>query len=163
MLRSPARTARVVRLAMSAVPISAFADQFLDAALQLALFLFAPAQAPGEVGAGQLVGRFRTERDANEVVAKPDDPGEEGAALSRDRQAQRLLGKPHAFIEFQTGAVFGDVANHAIPGSAVSAHLGDAAIDHLVARALASFQHAKLPTKREHFYAPLPGAKARHR
>jgi hypothetical protein len=43
------------------------------------------------------------------------------------------------------------------------AHLGNPAINDLVARALASIQHGKLPAKREKFYASLPAVKARSR
>src|SRR5579859_3562648 len=45
----------------------AFADQFLDAALELALLPFALAQTFGEIRSGEFVGR--RERHADEVVA----------------------------------------------------------------------------------------------
>src|ERR1700761_205077 len=64
----------------------AFAEQFVDAALQLALLHFALAQPFGEVRAGQFIGLFQIERDANEIVAPPDDLGENGAPLAGDRQ-----------------------------------------------------------------------------
>jgi hypothetical protein len=63
---------------------SAFADQFADAALKLTLLLFALTQSSSEIGAGKVV--FRTECDADKIVAPPDDPGEEAAAFSRDGQ-----------------------------------------------------------------------------
>src|ERR1700681_2232823 len=59
-----------------------FADQLVDAALQLALFLFALAQPRLEIGDRRLM--VRAERDADEIVAPPDHLGEEGTALSRD-------------------------------------------------------------------------------
>src|SRR5579883_104509 len=68
----------------------AFADQFVDAALQFAFFLFASAQPHGEVGAGQFV-TLGAERDGHEVVAPADDLGEKGAARFRDHDPDRIL------------------------------------------------------------------------
>ena len=59
-----------------------------------------------------------------------------------------LFGQPEVVAEFEMSAVFGEVAHDAIPGSAVFADLGDAAVDNLVARALASVQHRKTPIRR---------------
>src|SRR6202035_5339289 len=85
-------------------------DQFLDAALQLALFLFAFAQALGEIRTGQFVRLFRVERHADEIVAPPDDPGHHRAPLARDRQPQRILGQAYSVVEFEIGTMLGDVA-----------------------------------------------------
>jgi hypothetical protein len=41
-------------------------------------------------------------------------------------------------------AFFGDITDHALLGRATFADLGDAAINDLVARALASIQHLKI-------------------
>ena len=51
------------------------------------------------------------------------------------------LGKLDVVAEFDAGAVFGDVADDAIPGCATLADFGDAAINHLVPRVLASILH----------------------
>src|ERR1700733_291416 len=120
-------------------------NQFLDAALQLALFLFAFAQAFGEVRTRQFVRLFRVERHADEIVAPPDDPSHHRAPLARDRQPQRILGQAYSVVEFEMGAMLGDVAHHAIPGRSTVGDLSDPAIDNLVARALASVLHRKLP------------------
>src|SRR5580704_15731013 len=84
-------------------------DQFLDAALQLALFLFAFAQAFGEVRTRQFVRLFRIERHADEIVAPPDDPRHHRAPLARDRQPQRILGQAYSVVEFEVGAMLGNV------------------------------------------------------
>src|SRR5579859_321444 len=123
----------------------AFADQFLDAALQLALLLFAPAQPFGEVRAGQLVGMIRAERHADEIVAPPDDLGHDRAALARDRQPQGILRDAEQALEFEMSAAFRNIAHHAIPGHAAFGDLGGPAVNHLVAWAVASFRHRKLP------------------
>src|ERR1700676_594588 len=141
---------------------SAF-QQLLDAALELALFQLALAQPFRKVGAGQFVGGFRAERDTHEIIAPPDDLGEKGTTLSRDRQQNRILRQPDIVAEFQMGAVFGNVAHHAISRRATFANLGDPAVDDPVARALASVQHRKAPNREGHFYAAFLPAEARER
>src|SRR5882724_916686 len=77
-------------VSIRSIPRLAF-QQLLDAALELALFQLALAQPFRKVGAGQFVRGFRTERDTYEIVAPPDDLGEKGTTLSRDRQQNRIL------------------------------------------------------------------------
>src|ERR1700686_4396714 len=120
---------------------SAFAQELVDAALQLALFLLALAQPLLDVGDRQFVVTCRTEGGADEVVAPPDLPGEERAALAGDRQRYLLPGQLGEIAELDICACFGDVAHHAIPARAMLVDFGDAAVNHLVARALASTQH----------------------
>src|SRR5882672_3245147 len=122
-------------------PLSAPADELVDPALKLAFFLLAPAQPLLEIGDRELEGRLPAERNTHKVVAPPDDPGEKGTAFSRDGQRDPLLGEPEGGFELEAGAVFGNVADHAIPGRTTFADLGDAAINNLVARAPASVHH----------------------
>src|SRR3979409_96616 len=95
-------------------PGSAFADQLLDAALQLAFFLLALAQPLLEVGDRKFGRRLRMEGHADEIVAPPDDFRQEGTAFSRDGQRYLLLRQPDDVAEFEAGAVVGDVADHAV-------------------------------------------------
>jgi len=120
---------------------SAVAQKFFDAALQLPLFLFALAQPLLEIGDRQFGRGIRAESNADKIVAPPDDPGEEGAALSRDRQRYSLFRELDDVAEFEVGAAFGDIADNAIPGHAAFVDLGDAAINDLVAHTLASIRH----------------------
>ena len=122
-------------------PPSAFAQKLVDAALQLALFLLALAQPLLDVGDRQFVGTLRAEGDADEIVAPPDHPGEERAALAGDRQRHLLPGQLDDVAELEVRAGFGDIAHHAIPARAMLVDFGDAAVNHLVARVLASIQH----------------------
>src|SRR6185437_11001908 len=69
---------------------SVLAQQRVDAALKLTLLPFALAQPLPEVGDRRLMGPFRTERDADKIVAPPDDAGEE-AAGETDRLVARAL------------------------------------------------------------------------
>src|ERR1700761_4597338 len=85
---------------------SAFAQQFVDAALQLALFRFALAQPLIEIGFWK--SRRVGERHADEIVTEPDHLGQERASLARDGQRQLLPGKPGGFSEFDAGAFFRD-------------------------------------------------------
>src|ERR1700686_3134004 len=143
-------------------PRSAFAQEFVDAALQLALFLLAPAQPLLDVGDRQLKGSLRAEGDADEVVAPPDHPGEEGAALAGDRQRHLLPGQPDDIAELEMRAFLGDIAHHAIPARAMLVDFGDAAVNHLVARTLASIQH-RFHSLGEAPYPALSRAKGRWR
>jgi NAD(P)H dehydrogenase (quinone) len=119
---------------------SAIAQQFLDAALQLALLDFALAQPLIEIGDG--FGRaFRPEGNADKIVAPPDHFGQERAALARDAQRYLLFRQRDDIAEFDGRAPVGDVADDAVARGAAFADLGDAAIHHLVARALASVRH----------------------
>src|SRR5258705_7342138 len=140
---------------------SVFADKLVDAALKPPFFLLAPAQPRVKVGDRQL--GFRAERNADEVVAPPDDPGEERAAFTRDGHRHLLFMELNSGAEFDLGALVGDVVDDAIPGRAIVADLGDPAIDNLVARALASIQHRMHSPKRRGPYAALPHAKGRNR
>src|SRR3978361_358823 len=91
----------------------AVADQLLDAALQLALFLLALAQPLLNVGDRKFVRRLLLESDADEVVAPPDDFGEERTAFSRDRQRYLLFRQPDLIAELEAGAVVGGVGGPA--------------------------------------------------
>ena len=84
---------------------------------------------------------FRPEGDADEIVAPPDHLGKEGAALARDAQRELLFGQLDVVAEFDGCAVIGDIADDAFARRAVVADLGDAAIHHLVAHALAPVPH----------------------
>src|SRR5712664_3027051 len=140
---------------------SVFADKLFDAALKLPFFLLAPAQPLVKVGDRQL--GFRAERNADEVVAPPDDPGEERAAFTRDGHRHLLFMELNSGAEFDLGALVGDVADDAIPGRAIVADLGEPAIDNLVARAPASIQHQMHSPKRRGPYAASLLAKGRNR
>src|SRR5579872_1949428 len=90
------------------------ANQLVDTALQFAFLFFAPAQPRREVGAGQFV-TLGAEGDAHEVVSPPDDPGEKGAALLRNREPYRRLGRAELIAEFEMGAIFRNIAHDALP------------------------------------------------
>src|SRR5215831_15076926 len=67
------------------VPLSAIAEQLVDAALQLLLLLFAAAQPRIEVALGR-VANHGAEGEANAVGLAPDQMGEKGASLARNLQ-----------------------------------------------------------------------------
>ena len=119
---------------------SALVEQFVDLPLQLPLLDLAFAQPFPEVG-DRLGRALRPEGDADEIVAPPDHLGEEGAALARDAQRELLSRQLEIIAEFDVCAVVGDVADDAFARRAVVADLGDAAIHHLVAHALAPVPH----------------------
>jgi hypothetical protein len=101
-------------------PHSVFADQLFDAALQLALFLLALAQPLLEIGDGEFGSALPAERNADKMVAPPDDFGEEGTAFSRDGQRHPPFGQLDGAAEFEAGALFGNVADNAVCGCASS-------------------------------------------
>ena len=119
---------------------SALAEQFVDAALELALLDLAFPQPFREIG-DRLGRAFRPEDDADEIVAPPDHLGEKGAALARDAQRELLFRQLEIIAEFDGRAVVGDVADDAFARRAALADLGDAAIHYLVAHALAPVPH----------------------
>src|ERR1700682_2817860 len=123
---------------------AASAQQLVDAAVMLPLLDLALAQPLLDIGDGQFGRGLRTECDTDEIVAPPDDFGQERAAFSRDPQRHPLLRQMDDIAEFEAGALVRDIANHAIPRCAMLADLRDAAVNHLVARALASVQHRKI-------------------
>ena len=55
------------------------------------------------------------------------------------------FGQRDVVAEFEAGAAFGDVADHAVPRRAGFVDLGDAAINHLVACALRVDRASKIP------------------
>ena len=119
---------------------SALAEQFVDAALELALLDLAFAQPFLEIG--DRLGRvFRPECDADKIVAPPDHFGKEGAALARDAQRELLFRQLDVIAEFDGRAVIGDVADDSFARRAVITDFGDPAIHHLVAHALAPVPH----------------------
>src|SRR2546421_4709261 len=119
---------------------SALAEQVVDAALELALLDLALAQPFREIGNG--LGRaFRPEGNADKIVAPPDYLGQEGAALARDAQRELLFGQLDVIAEFDGRAVVRDVADDAFARRAALTDLGEAAIHHLVAHALAPVPH----------------------
>src|SRR6266404_6009014 len=134
---------------------SAFAQQFVDAALKLTLLDLALAQPLLDVGDGQFGRGLRAEGDTDEIVAPPDDFGQEGTTFSRDPQRHPLrhplLGQLDDVAEFEARALVRDIADDAVPRRAAPVDLCDAAVNHLVARAPASIQHRNLPIKRECF------------
>src|ERR1700760_2690422 len=119
---------------------SAFAQQFVDPALQLALFRLALAKAFVEVGFGQNRGVIG-ECDADEIVAPPNDLGHERAALARDRQRELLLREPDHVVELDAGALLGNIADHARRRRAGFARFGNPAVKNLLAPRLASILH----------------------
>src|ERR1700737_2018305 len=122
-------------------PHSVFADQLLNLALQLALFLLALAQPLLEIGDGEFGWGLPAERDADKIVAPPDYFGEEGTAFSRDGQRYLPFGQLDGAAEFEAGALFGNVADDAVRGCATLVDLGNAAINPLVAPALGPTKH----------------------
>src|SRR5215207_10022409 len=89
--------------------------------------------------------------EPNEIIAPPHDLGEERAALPRDAQRHLLPRQVEEIAEFDAGALVGDVADDALAAHARLADLRDAAVNHFVARVLASVPHRCLPIKRETF------------
>jgi hypothetical protein len=125
---------------MARVAASAFAEQIVDLSLQLALLDLASAQPLPEIG-NRLGRGFRPEGDTDEIVAPPDDLGQERAALARDAQRELLSRQLDIIAEFDGRAVIGDVADDAFARRAVIADLGDPALHYLVAHALAPVPH----------------------
>src|SRR5689334_19300793 len=121
---------------------SPLADQFLDAALELALLDLAAAQPFVEV-ARRRVRHHGAEGKADAARLAPDHLGEERAALARDAQAD-LFREPCGLVDLDAGAALIDVAHHAIHGRAALVDFGDAAKEHLVAHALTSVLHGQL-------------------
>ena len=64
--------------------------------------------------------------------------------------------------EFDAGALVGDVADDALSGRAMFVDLGDAAVNHLFARVLASVQHRSTSHREVGPYAAMRDVKARH-
>src|ERR1700692_489063 len=95
---------------------SAIAQELVDAALQLALFLLALAQPGLKVGDRELGWRLRAECNADEIVAAPDHFGEEGTAFARGGQRYLLSWQFDDVAEFDLSAFFGDIADDAISG-----------------------------------------------
>src|SRR5216684_8234223 len=136
-------------------PHSVFADQLCDAALQLAFFLLALAQPLLEIGDGEFGWGPPAERNTDKIVAPPDDFGEEGTAFLRDGQRYPPFGQLDGAVEFEAGALFGNVADDAVCGCATLVDFGNAAIDYLAARALASIQHRMSSPIIERDHTPL--------
>ena len=112
-----------------------------DAALKLALLDFAPAQPFVEIADGGIRGHY-PEGEADLVGLPPDQPCKIGTALVRNGQVP-LLGQPCRRIDFDAGALLTDVTHHAIRRHAAPGNVGNAAIEHLFAHALAPVQHRK--------------------
>src|SRR5258707_2086201 len=91
---------------------SALAQEFVDAALELALLDLASPQPFREIG-DRLGRAFRPEGDADKIVAPPDHLGKEGAALARDAQRELLFRQLEVIAEFDGCAVVGAVADDA--------------------------------------------------
>src|ERR1700739_4206632 len=94
------------------MPGSAFPDQLLDAPLQLALLLFAGAQARVEIG-GAGISDHGAEGEPQPVGLAPDHPGEIGATLAGNGEVD-LLRQACVTFDFDTGAVLAEIAHHAI-------------------------------------------------
>ena len=107
----------------------ALVQQFVDAALKLALLDFAPAQPFVEIADGGIRGHY-PEGEADLVGLPPDQPCKIGAALVRNGQVP-LLGQPCRRIDLDAGALLTDVTHHAIRRRAALGNVGNAAIEHL--------------------------------
>ena len=78
-------------------------QQFVDAALKLALLDFAPSQPFVEIADGGIRGHY-PEGEADLVGLPPDQPCKIGTALVRNGQVP-LLGQPCPRIDFDAGAL----------------------------------------------------------
>jgi hypothetical protein len=133
----------IVRLACGArLKRSVLTQQFVDTTLELALFLLALAQPRVEI-ALVAIRDHGAEGEPEPVGLAPDDPGEEGAALAGDGQLD-LVGQSCRGAEFDAGAVFAEIAHHAVHRATAIADPGNAAVKHLVPHALTPILHGSL-------------------
>src|SRR5262245_61277489 len=82
----------------------ALVEQLVDTTLELARLGLALAQSFLEI-ADRLGRTFRSEGDADEIVARPDYLGEEGAAFARDTKRELFPGQLVDIAEFDRRAV----------------------------------------------------------
>ena len=73
------------------------------------------------------------------------DPAEKRAALAGNGQRHPFTRRKPGVVEFDLGAARGKIADHAVLGGLAIVQTGDAAVNHLVARVFAAFDHGPCP------------------
>src|SRR5215471_4863670 len=124
-------------------PQSVLAQQLVDAALELALLLLAPAQ-PGIDIVRRRVRHNIAKGEADPVGLAPDHPGEVAASPVLDGQLD-LVGKVGGSVELNAGATVAEIAHHAIHRRADFPDFRHGPEKHLVAHVLSSVLHRPAP------------------